>query len=315
MKSMIIGAAGFVGPYLAEAILASDSEAQVVCTKLPFEKVEIPGCRIIDLNILEPEELLSVLNSEKPDYIYHLAAQSSVAVSWKKPQLTVDINIKGALNLLETLRQLDFKPRTLIVGTGEEYGHVRPQDIPLREDTRLDPGNVYAVTKATQNMLASLYSKAYGIDVMMTRSFNHIGPKQTPVFVVADFASQVVKIEKGLQEPVIRVGNLSAMRDFTDVRDVVKGYVMLCASGKSGETYNVGRGKAVKIEDILKLILSKSAADIRVEVDPDKLRPVDVPIIEPDISKITADTGWIPEISLEQTIDETLSYWRENITV
>lgn len=312
MRAMIIGAAGFVGPYLAKAI-KDNLNCEIVATKLPNEKVDIPEARILNLNILDSDQISDVLNDERPDYIFHLAAQSSVALSWKKPALTVDINIKGALNLLDVIRTLNFSPRVLIVGSGEEYGHIKPGMVPIKEDAALDPGNVYAVTKATQNMMATIYAEAYGLKLVMTRSFNHTGPNQAPQFVVADFCSQVVKIEKGLQEPVIRVGNLSAKRDFTDVRDVVRAYTLLVQYGKAGETYNIGSGHAIAIQAILDLILTKTDKDIKVEVDPDKLRPVDVPIIEADTTKIFKDTGWKPVISLDQTIEETLNYWREKL--
>lgn len=313
MKAMIIGAAGFVGPYLAEAI-SQNMFCDIVATKLAHEIVDIPDAKIIDLNILNEDEIFSVLLSEKPDYIFHLAAQSSVALSWKNPKLTVDVNIIGALNLLNAIRRLDYSPRVLIVGSGEEYGRVCECDVPIKETTSLHPGNVYAVTKTCQNMMATIYAQAYGLQLIMTRSFNHIGPKQIPQFVVADFCSQVVKIEKGLQEPIIRVGNLSAKRDFTDVRDVVKAYCRLIQYGKAGETYNVGSGHAIAVEDILNVIISKSEAKISVEIDPNKLRPVDVPIIEADTAKIYKDTGWKQEISLDQTISDTIEYWREMIT-
>ena len=310
MKAMIIGAAGFVGPYLAEAV-HQNMFCDVVVTKLKHEKLEIPNVRTIDLNILVEQEICDVLKKELPDYIFHLAAQSSVALSWKNPKLTVDVNVVGALNLLNAIRKLDYNPKVLIVGSGEEYGRVT--DCPISENTVQRPGNVYAVTKATQNMMAAIYARAYGLHLVMTRSFNHIGPKQIPQFVVADFCSQVVKIEKGLQEPVLKVGNLSAKRDFTDVRDVARAYTRLILYGKPGETYNVGSGHAIAIEDILKVILSLSKSEIKVEIDPGKLRPVDVPIIEADTAKIFNDTGWKPEISLEQTISDTLQYWRDTV--
>ncbi|MDO4891781.1 MAG: GDP-mannose 4,6-dehydratase [Eubacteriales bacterium] len=311
MKAMIIGAAGFVGSYLSEAIRTLMS-CEVVATKLAHEKTDIPDAEIIDLDILDQDSVYEVLAKEKPDYIFHLAAQSSVALSWKNPKLTVDVNIIGALNLLDAIRRLDYSPRVLIVGSGEEYGRVA--EVPIEESCALNPGNIYAVTKACQNMLSTLYSKAYGLNLIMTRSFNHIGPKQIPQFVVADFCSQVAKIEKGLQEPVIRVGNLSAKRDFTDVRDVVSAYCSLIQHGKPGETYNVGSGHAIAVEDILREILSQSSANIKVEIDPAKLRPVDVPIIEPDTKKIFNDTGWTSSIPLKQTISDTLDYWRNTIT-
>jgi len=309
MKAIIIGAAGFVGPYLAEAI-QDNLFCDVVATKLENEKVDIPNAKIISLDILESVQIEKILFDERPDYVFHLAAQSSVSLSWKNPKRTVDVNVIGALNVLNTIRKLDYSPKVLMVGSGEEYGRVRPEDVPIKEDTDLCPGNVYAVTKSCQNMMATIYAKAYGMQLVMTRSFNHIGPKQIPQFVVADFCSQVAKIEKGLQKPVISVGNLSAKRDFTDVRDVVRAYCRLVLNGKKGETYNVGSGRAIAVEDILKVILSQSNSDIQVEIDPKKLRPVDVPVIEADISKIYKDTGWKPEIPLEKTILDTLNYWR-----
>ncbi len=312
MKALIIGAAGFVGPYLAHAV-KEYMHCEVVATKLPHEKVDIPEARVENLNILNPDEITAVLNDEKPDYIFHLAAQSSVALSWKNPALTVDVNINGALNLLNSIRGLKDQPKVLVVGSGEEYGYIKEDIVPINENADLNPGNVYAVTKATQNMMATIYSQAYGMKLVMTRSFNHIGPRQTPQFVVADFCSQVVKIEKGMQEPVINVGNLSAKRDFTDVRDVVRAYTLLIQYGKSGETYNVGSGNAQSINSILEKIISKTEKQIEVRVDEKKLRPVDVPIIEADTRKIYRDTGWKPEISLDTTIEDMLEYWRENL--
>jgi GDP-4-dehydro-6-deoxy-D-mannose reductase len=312
MKAIIIGAAGFVGPYLAQAV-KEYMNCEIVATKLPNEKVEIPEARIENLNILNPDEISAILSDEKPDYIFHLAAQSSVALSWKNPALTVDININGALNLLNMIRRLDEQPRVLIVGSGEEYGYIKEDMVPINENASLAPGNVYAITKATQNMMATIYAQAYGMNLVMTRSFNHMGPRQIAQFVVSDFCNQVVRIEKGLQEPLINVGNLSARRDFTDVRDVVRAYTLLIQYGRTGETYNVGSGSAKSIQEILDLILSKSEKNIEVRVDENKLRPVDVPLIEADISKTYRDTGWKPEIALETTIEDMLDYWRENL--
>ena len=309
-KALIIGAAGFVVSYLIDHI-QKNCVWSIIVTKMPQEKIHYPGITVCDLNILEKEAVVSLLQRERPDYIFHLAAQSSVAASWKNPGLTVDVNIKGSLNVLDAVRELDYKPRVLLIGSGEEYGYVRQEEIPIIEDNVLRPGNIYAATKACQNMIGCIYAQAYGMDVMMVRAFNHVGPNQTPTFVVADFCKQVAEIELGQKEPVIRVGNLSAKRDFSDVRDVVDAYVRLMELGKAGETYNVGSGKAVAIEDILKLILSFSEAAIKVETDPTRMRPVDVPIIEADIKKLTAYTGWKRSIPLEQTIRETLDYWRE----
>lgn len=312
MRALIIGGAGFVGKYLLRH-LAETYPWELHVTKLPSEHVDFDNAIPHDLNILKKTDIVALLQTVQPDYIIHLAAQSSVSVSWKRPNLTVDINIKGCLNLLDAVRECQLSPRILLVGSGEEYGHIHIEDTPIIENTVLRPGNIYAATKACQNMIGSIYAKAYHMDIMMVRAFNHIGPEQAPLFVVADFCNQVASIEKGLAKPVIRVGNLSAKRDFTDVRDVVRAYGLLIQKGHSGETYNIGSGHAIAIQTLLDMILSMSQTDISVETDPEKLRPVDVPIIEADISKVTACTGWTPEISLETTIGETLDYWRSTL--
>lgn len=310
MKSLIIGAAGFVGAYLMKH-LKDDLKQEIFVTKMPQEQIDAEDVTVFDLNILEKDAIAALLKDIQPDYIFHLAAQSSVSVSWKNPQLTIDVNVKGGVNLLEALRELEYKPRVLLIGSGEEYGHILPDETPIQEDNTLRPGNIYAATKACQNMLGKIYADAYGLQVMMVRAFNHVGPNQAPLFVVADFCKQVAQIEAGKQEAVIKVGNLAAKRDFTDVRDVVRAYGMLIEKGEAGETYNIGSGHAIAIDEILKMIVANSKVDIKVEIDQAKLRPVDVPIIEADTAKLREITGWKPQISLEQTIEETLNYWRD----
>ena len=311
-KALIIGAAGFVGSYLIDHI-QKHCIWSIVVTKMPQERLTLQGADVCDLDIMDPAAITELLEEKRPDYIFHLAAQSSVAVSWKNPGLTVDVNIKGSLNVLDAVRKLDYKPRVLLIGSGEEYGHLRQDEVPVGEDNVLRPGNIYAATKACQNMIGAIYARAYGMDVLMVRAFNHVGPNQSPVFVVADFCRQAAEIELGMREPVIRVGNLSARRDFSDVRDVVRAYAALMEKGKAGETYNVGAGKAVEIRRILDMILSLAKKEIRVETDPARMRPVDVPVIEADIRKLQACTGWRTEIPLEKTIEETLNYWRETL--
>lgn len=309
-KALIIGAAGFVGNYLIDHI-QKDCIWSIIVTKMPHEKIEKNGVDVRNLDIMDKQSVGDLLNEICPDYIFHLAAQSSVALSWKNPGLTVDVNIKGSLNVLDAIRELDYKPRVLLIGSGEEYGYVKPSEVPVNEDNVLRPGNIYAATKACQNMLGKIYSQAYGMDIMMVRAFNHVGPNQAPLFVVSDFCKQVAEIEKGLHEPVMRVGNLSARRDFSDVRDVVRAYTLLMEHGQAGENYNVGSGKAIAIQEILDMILSFAKTSITVEVDPARLRPVDVPVIEADVTKLEACTGWKREIELERTIEETLEYWRK----
>lgn len=313
MKALIIGAAGFVGSYLIEHL--SDSYPwELHGTKLSGEAINSPGVAVHDLDIMNGSEIEHILKTVQPDYIFHLAAQSSVALSWKNPALTVDINIKGTLQLLDTIRSLpDYNPRILLIGSGEEYGYILPNETPISEDVIPRPGNIYAATKACQNMLGSIYSRAYGMQLIMVRAFNHIGPGQAPLFVASDFCKQTAEIEAGLLPPVIRVGNLEAKRDFTDVRDVVRAYGLLIQSGIPGETYNIGKGHAIAIQELLDMILSLSTTDISVETEASRLRPSDIPIIESDIHKIKECIPWNPEISLKTTLLETLNYWRGHV--
>lgn len=315
MKALVIGAGGFVGGYLISELYGRGAE--VCATKLPHENINFYGSskavfETAELDILEESSIKELLLKFRPDYIFHLAAQSSVAVSWKKPALTVDINIKGCVNLLEAVRAAEISPRILFIGSSEEYGYAANRPEPVDESVRPEPANIYAVSKLTQNMIGELYCKAYGMDIISVRAFNHIGPGQTPQFVVADFCNQVVEISAGRKEPVMKVGNLSAKRDFTDVRDIVRAYALLAEKGKSGETYNVGSGQAVSIQSVLDRIINISGISIAVETDPQKLRPVDVPFIEADVSKLKMDTGWARSISLEQSLADILRFMKDS---
>ena len=313
MKALIIGAAGFVGSYLIKH-LKSTYDWELHVTKLPNEALDAEGVQIHDLDILKPAEVRDLLEAVMPDYIFHLAAQSSVALSWKNPALTVDINIKGTINILDNIREIpEYHPNVLLIGSGEEYGYIHADETPVHEEVTPRPGNIYAATKACQNMLGSIYARAYGMNLIMVRAFNHIGPNQTPIFVAADFCRQVAEIEAGLKPPVLHVGNLSAKRDFTDVRDVVRAYGLLVQNGKAGETYNIGSGHAISIQELLDRILALSTVKISVETDPERLRPSDIPIIEADIQKLQSVIQWQPEIELNQTLLETLNYWRGDL--
>ena len=219
-RALIIGAGGFVGDYLIRC-LADNGVGRIHATKLSNQEYENKDAVIHDLDIMDMENIVSVLYETRPTHIFHLAAQSSVGVAWKKPELY-------------------YKPRILMIGSGEEYGHIRPEEVPIQEDNHIRPGNIYAATKACQNMIGGIYANAYDMDLLQVRAFNHIGPGQASLFVVSDFCKQTVEIEKGMREPVIKVGNLMARRDFTDVRDVVRAYYLLAEKGKSGETYSRG---------------------------------------------------------------------------
>lgn len=313
MNTLIIGASGFVGQYLINAV-RQDIPGEIIVTKRASSKSSFDGVETANLDIMNEEEIESLLAEVRPAYIFHLAAQSSVALSWEKPGMTTDINVKGSLNLMNAVRKtVADSTRVLMVGSGEEYGFSAAHGLPLREDELVRPGNVYAVTKACQNYMASVYSEAYHLQIVMARAFNHIGPGQKDTFVVSNFCRQVAEIELGIKEPILRVGNLSAQRDFTDVRDVVKAYTKLVQFGRRGQTYNVGRGQAVSISAILETILSKAKTSVQVEIDPQRMRPADVPIIVPDVSKIYRDTGWKAEIPLEQTIEDVLNEWRNRL--
>lgn len=307
MRSLIIGGAGFAGGYLIRELKAAGQEVHATC--LANENIN-GDCFVHTLDILDEKAIKPLLDEVRPDVVYHLAAQSSVALSWKRPQLTANINVIGTINVLEAVRSQEKKIRLLLIGSGEEYGFIRPDACPLTEDEPLNPGNIYAATKACQGMLGEIYARAYKMDIIMVRAFNHSGPEQLPVFVISDFCRQIAMIEKGEAPAVISVGNLTAKRDFTDVRDIVRAYRLLGDKGISGSVYNIGRGKAVEIQYILDTALGLSKTAIEVRQDPSKMRASDIPIIEPDISHILADTGWKSEISIEKTIEDTLNYWR-----
>lgn len=311
MKALIIGGAGFVGGYLIREL--ADSGAEVHATCLPGEKITA-GCETHTLDILDSNAAAELFDALLPDVVFHLAAQSSVSVSWKKPQLTAQVNVIGSINVLEALRAAKKEDiRLILIGSGEEYGYIRSGACPLTEVEPLRPGNVYAATKACQGMLGAVYARAYKKDIITVRAFNHSGPGQSDTFVISDFCRQIAQAEQGVRAPEICVGNLSAMRDFTDVRDVVRAYRLIGEKGIGGSVYNVGRGRAVSIQYILDTALSMADIPIEVKQDPAKMRASDIPIIEPDISKLRGDTGWSPEISMEQTIADTLEYWRKNV--
>lgn len=320
-KSLVIGGSGFMGPYLIRHLAGLGHVVTV--TKRPSESITsdlaptgaVPSNRytILDLDILDKGAVIQVLEKVSPDYVFHLAAQSSVAASWLRPELTAEVNIRGCIHVLEAVRGQEKKMRVLLVGSGEEYGRILPEDLPVRESHSIKPDSIYAATKVCQNMLGAIYARAYRMDVIMARSFNHIGPGQSPQFAVSDFCRQAAQIEAGLQEAVIRTGNLDAERDFTDVRDVVRAYALLAEKGEAGQTYNVGSGCAVRIGNILQMVINQSEKKIRIEKDPAKVRPLDTPSIRADIGRIQKINGWVPKIGLSQTVQETLDYWRREV--
>lgn len=312
VKALIIGASGFVGSYLVSAV-REELGCELYVTRRTHAVDMGEDVQSFELDILDADAVGALLEQVRPDYIFHLAAQSSIGLSWQKPRLTVEINVKGSLNLLNAIRRLDYQPRILLVGSGEEYGYINPENVPITETEVLRPGNIYAATKACQSLMGKVYADAYNMRMFMVRAFNHMGPGQSDKFVVSDFCKQVAQIELGFKPPLISVGNLEAERDFTDVRDMVRAYTSVIQFGVPGEIYNVGSGKAIKIRKILDVILSQSRTKIEVQIDPAKLRPSDIPIIAADTSKLYETTGWKPEIPLEQTVSDVLEYWRSEL--
>jgi GDP-4-dehydro-6-deoxy-D-mannose reductase len=246
----------------------------------------------------------------QPDLIIHLAAQSSVADSWKNPQYTLRVNAEGTIHLLEALHDQRLAPRVVLVGSGEQYGLVRPEENPIHEDCLFRPANPYAVSKATQDLYGYQYFIAYGLPIVRARPFNHFGPGQSSTFVIAKFARQVALIEAGKAPPEFPVGNLEAHRDFLPVEDVVAAYLMLAEQGQPGKAYNIGSGHSRSIRSILDLLLTLSTISIRIYEDPALLRPIDVPLLEADTSRLRADTNWQPVVPFEVALQHTLDYWR-----
>ena len=315
MKALIIGAGGFVGHHLIKEILKIKG-IDIFATKLESENIDyLSDITVFNLDITDASKTLEVIDNIKPDFIYHLAAQSSVALSWKIPQKTFQINVIGTLNVLQALKQINFKGRMMFIGSGEEYGRFSPERLPLDENCPLCPQNIYAETKAECERLCLLYHQAFSLDIVCVRAFNHIGPMQSEIFVASDFAKQIAQIEKGTQEPKICVGNLSAVRDFTDVRDVVRAYILLIKKGYSGDVYNVGGGNISSIENILEMLIVLSSKNPKVVIDESKLRPIDIPRIYANISKLKQDTGFEFEYTLEQTLKDVLDYWRKKVEV
>lgn len=314
MRALITGSNGFVGQYLAEYLLKKDIEVWGTIHESKAIPKEIHNEIIIrQMDITDQLQVKNVLSECKPDYIFHLAAQSSAAVAWKHPDLTMTVNINGTINLLECIRKFDLKPRILLIGSSEEYGTVKSKDLPIDEAHELRPGNPYAISKAAQSMIGQVYSKAYDLNIIMARAFNHIGPKQSSKFVVSDFTKRIAEIEKGKIPPILKVGNLEAERDFTDVRDIVRAYYELVLKGKRGEIYNIGSGKVCKIQDILDRLLSLTNMKIKIQKDIDRYRPLDVPIVQCDSRKFVNLTSWQPRYTLEETLKDVLEYWRGKV--
>jgi GDP-4-dehydro-6-deoxy-D-mannose reductase len=313
MRVLITGATGFVGTHLRKHLIRT-TDWDIVGTAypaLPEHVAATPREHLLALDLRDREKTWELLETHQPDYVVHLAAQSHVPTAYQDPWGTLENNILGQLNLLEGCVTLDLSPRIIVIGSGEEYGRGTETEMPLTEDHPLRPENPYSVSKVTQDVMGFQYYISYDLPVIRVRPFNHVGPGQSPRFVLPAFASQIAEIEAGQREPVLHVGNLTPARDFTDVRDVVRAYQRILLQGHAGEVYNVASGNPTTIQHLLDHLLSLSEATIDVRKDPDRYRPADIPVIYGSADKLKRDTGWAPEIPIEQTIEDVLASWRE----
>lgn len=317
MRVLITGFTGFVGSHLADHLLErGDCEVfGLYRWRSRMENVAhlIDRVHLVEGDIADASAVRRAVKIARPDWIFHLAAQSFVPTSWTSPGETLSVNVSGQVNLFEAVRDLELSPRIQLACSSEEYGLVHEHELPITEESPLRPLSPYAVSKVSQDLMGYQYHQSYGLDVVRTRGFNHTGPRRGRVFVCSNFAHQVASIERGMQDAVIRVGNLEARRDFTDVRDMVRGYVAALEKGASGEVYNVCRGKSVSIQTVLDMLLDMSSLAVKVEQDPERMRPSDVPVLEGSPARFHAATGWEPRIPFEQTLRDILDYWRDRL--
>ena len=319
MKVLITGITGFAGSHMVDYLLDQHKDVQIYGVVRwrsktdNIEHLDEEGIKLHDCDIRDAHSVRKVLEEIKPDRIFHLAAQSFVPTSWRAPAETLTTNVIGQLNLFESVRQIGINPYIQIACSSEEYGYVKEDEVPIKETNPLRPLSPYGVSKVGQDLLGYQYFKSYGLNVVRTRGFNHTGPRRGEVFVCSNFAKQIAKIEAGKQSPVIKVGNLDAQRDFTDVRDMVRAYWLALEKGQVGEDYNICCGKAYPIKEALDILLSFSKTKVKIEEDEARMRPSDVQILLGDNSKFCKQTHWKPEIPFEKTMEDLLNYWRDKV--
>ncbi|MCD4653869.1 GDP-mannose 4,6-dehydratase [bacterium] len=310
---LITGGTGFAGRHLITALQKSDCSIHTIdCTRIAapgenWQKNKVTN-HLIDLT--HPEGLLDLIKKIRPREIYHLAGRANVKHSWHGEGDTYRVNVIGAVNLMTAIRDADLDTDVLIISSGEVYGLVTKNEQPITESRLPVPRSPYAASKYCQEIACSQIARTLKGKVVIVRPFNHIGPGQRLGFVTADFANQIAQIEKGLQKPVIRVGNLEAQRDFTDVRDTVNGYIHALHSGQSGDIINVCSSRSYKIMEFLKYFLNQSTIDIEVEVNSDCFRPADIPLLQGSHQYLTDISGWQPETDIFETLLQILNYWR-----
>jgi GDP-4-dehydro-6-deoxy-D-mannose reductase len=312
LKIFITGATGFVGRHLINFL--KSPAYKIYGTSFP-EKPDPDDEKknIVYLDIRSEEEISEAVKNAQPDWVFHLAALSNVRVSWEKTKETLETNLMGTFYLFEAVKIFAPESRVLFISSSDIYGSLSPVKKALREEDAFHVMSPYAFTKVSGEILSKFYAQVEEMNVIIARSFPHTGPGQSSDFVCSDWACQIARIEKGLAEPTIKVGDIGVKRDFSDVRDVVRAYALLARKGSRGEVYNVCSGKAVSLKEVLDILLSYSRKKIEVSVDPLKLRKVDIPMLLGDNEKIKREISWEPEIPLEKTLLDLLEYWRQKV--
>jgi len=320
MRVLVTGVTGFVGSHLVEHLQLVRPDAEIFGLRRWSSSNDGLArlrhrVRMVDGDLLDAPSLLRAVQAARPDVIYHLAASSSVASSWDTPGEMLQVNVLGTLHLLETMRQLDLDATVVLACSGESYGQVAPEELPVGEERPFRPVSPYAVSKAAVDMLAYQYYQTFRLRTVRLRLFNHCGPGQSDRFVVSALARQVAEIECGQRPPELQVGNLDAVRDFVDVRDVARAYQLAAASAPAGEAYNVATGNGHSIREVVDHLLQLTEAVAGVSFDAGRLRPTDIAALVGDASRFRAVTGWQPAIRFEQTVLDTLEHWRRRLRV
>ena len=316
MRALVTGITGFVGSHMADYLLER-GDVEVFGAKRWSSRLRnvhhlLGGVQLIDYELTDYCSVRALLEEVRPDAIFHFAAQSFVSPSWSTAKWTFEVNVLGTLNLLEAMRHINPDCRILISGSAEEFGHVREDEVPIREDNPLRPINPYGVSKVAQDLLGYEHFKSYGQQVIRIRAFNHIGPRRDNVFACASFAHQIAMIEKRGNPPVVKVGNLTARRDFCDVRDMVRAYWLALEKGVAGDVYCISGGHVHTIREVLEILLGLSSVrGIKVEQDPTRVRPTELSLLIADCSKFKKLTNWEPKIPFRQTMQDILTYWRD----
>ena len=299
MRVLVTGAGGFVGTHLARSL--SDDGHEVVAAS------------VSELDVTDAGAVDRAVGSFRPERTFHLAAQSSVALSWQDPDLTYRVNVNGTHHLLDALRRYVPDSRVLLPCTSDEYGIVAPEGCPIDEGHSLHPVSPYGTSKVAQEWVGRMFVETFDLHVVVTRAFMHIGPGQPESFATADWARQIALIEAGARDPVVSVGNLDVRREFGDVRDVVRAYRAVLEAAGAGDVYNVATGDARRLREVLDILIGLARTDVRVHVDASKLRPADLPLLEGSAARLERLTGWKPEHRLEDTLREVLDHWRARV--